>query len=107
MEELKKNPKLFDEVKVTGDKINRTMLSKLVVLLFSPANYKKLIDFRFSVLTKGSSEYWCDVNSENFRPLLKLLEHILGENYLHFQNLLLKSHDMHVGDNVTQDSNLN
>lgn len=103
MEKYVNDNNLFDELRITGDKINRTMLSKLVILLFNQSNYKKLIEFRFSVLKKNNSEYWCEVNSENFRPLLRLLEQLLGENYLHFQNLLLKPHNMSLEYNTSSD----
>lgn len=103
MERYVNDNNLFEELRITGDKINRTMLSKLVILLFKEPNYKKLIEFRFSVLKKNNSEYWCEVNSENFRPLLRLLEQLLGENYLHFQNLLLKPHNMSLEYNTSSD----
>lgn len=100
MDVFKNDPKLFNEIKLSGDKINRTMLSKLVMQLFSPVNYKKLIDFRFSVLAKDKSNYWCEINQQNLTPMLQLLESILGTNYLHFQNLVLKFHSMNIDYNV-------
>ena len=73
----------FKEVRFTGEKISKIILSKMVLCLFEPQTKAKLMNLRAEIVDENHKG-WYELEKDKFNYVFSGLQNILSEKFAFF-----------------------